>query len=108
MAEKAIIFMCAVLCAVPFFLIGFLNRNSDEPITFFSGDTTLKNRIADVKAYNRGMSKLYCTYALTVFVTGLISFVNAGVAIVLLLMVCTVGLIFIYFQYKVLLDKYRK
>lgn len=108
MAEKVIIFMCAVLCAVPFLLIGILNRNSDEPITFFSGDTTLKNRIGDIKAYNREMSKLYFRYGLVVFVTGLISFINPGVAIVLLLVVCTVGLVFIYFKYKALLEKYRK
>ena len=76
MAEKIIIFMCAVLCAVPFFLIGYLNRNSDEPITFFSGDTTLKNRIGDIKAYNAAMGRMYCIYALVVLVTGLISFFN--------------------------------
>ena len=108
MAEKIIIFMCAVLCAVPFFLIGYLNRNSDEPITFFSGDTTLKNRIADVKAYNRGMAKLYCTYAIIVLITGLISFINPGVAIVMLLIEFTLGLLFLYFKYKNLLEKYRK
>ena len=108
MAEKVIIFMCAVLCAVPFFLIGYLNRNSYEPIAFFSGDTTLKNRIADVKAYNRGMAKLYCTYAIIVLITGLISFINPGVAIVMLLIECTLGLLFLYFKYKNLLEKYRK
>ena len=108
MAEKVIIFMCAVLCAVPFFLIGYLNRNSDEPIAFFSGDTTLKNRIADVKAYNRVMAKLYCTYAIIVLITGLISFINPGVAIVMLLIECTLGLLFLYFKYKNLLEKYRK
>ena len=108
MAEKIIIFMCAVLCAVPFFLIGYLNRNSDEPITFFSGDTTLKNRIGDIRAYNAAMGRVYCIYALVVLVTGLISFFNPEVAIVLLLIVCTLGLAVIYFKYKELLNKYPK
>ena len=108
MAEKIIIFMCAVLCAVPFFQIGYLNRKSDEPITFFSGDTTLKNRIGDIKAYNAAMGRMYCIYALVVLVTGLISFFNPEVAIVLLLIVCTLGLAVLYFKYKELLNKYPK
>ena len=108
MAEKIIIFMCAVLCAVPFFLIGYLNRNSDEPITFFSGDESLKYRLGDIKAYNRQMSKLYRTYAIVILIPGFISLFNPGVAIVLLFIVCTLGLAFVYFQYKKILDKYKK
>ena len=67
-----------------------------------------RDRIGDIKAYNAAMGRMYCIYALVVLVTGLISFFNPEVAIVLLLIVCTLGLAVIYFKYKELLNKYPK
>ena len=42
MAEKIIGLISCLLCAVPFLIIGIFERNSREPITFWSGDKTLK------------------------------------------------------------------
>ena len=41
MAEKIVGLISCLLCAVPFLIIGIFEKNSKEPITFWSGDKTL-------------------------------------------------------------------
>lgn len=55
MAEKIVGLISCLLCAVPFLIIGIFERNSREPITFWSGDKTLKSKVKDVTAYNLEM-----------------------------------------------------
>ena len=52
MAERIIGLVCCLLCAFPFFVIGIYNKDSREPIHFWSGDVSLKNKVKDVKGYN--------------------------------------------------------
>lgn len=68
MAEKIVGLISCLLCAVPFLIIGIFEKNSKEPITFWSGDKTLKSKVKDVTAYNLEMGMLYqkcafCIYA---------------------------------------------
>lgn len=55
MAEKIVGLVACLLCAVPFLIIGIFEKNSKEPITFWSGDKTLKSKVKDVTAYNLEM-----------------------------------------------------
>ena len=50
MAEKIVGLISCLLCAVPFLIIGIFEKNSKEPITFWSGDKTLKSKVKDVTA----------------------------------------------------------
>ena len=59
MAEKIVGLISCLLCAVPFLIIGIFEKNSKEPITFWSGDKTLKSKVKDVTAYNLEMGMLY-------------------------------------------------
>ena len=45
MAEKIVGLISCLLCAVPFLIIGIFEKNSKEPITFWSGDKTLMSRL---------------------------------------------------------------
>ena len=65
MAEKIVGLISCLLCAVPFLIIGIFEKNSKEPITFWSGDKTLKSKVKDVIAYNLEMGMLYqkCAFA---------------------------------------------
>ena len=49
MAEKIVGLISCLLCAVPFLIIGIFEKNSKEPITFWSGDKTLKSKAKDVR-----------------------------------------------------------
>ncbi|MFR7844071.1 MAG: hypothetical protein ACLU3U_14020 [Gallintestinimicrobium sp.] len=69
MAEKIVGLISCLLCAVPFLIIGIFEKNSKEPITFWSGDKTLKSKVKDVTAYNLEMGMLYqeCAFAFMTF-----------------------------------------
>lgn len=42
MVGRIIGFISCVMCAIPFLIIAIYNKDSKEPINFWSGDTTLR------------------------------------------------------------------
>ena len=67
MVGRIIALVSCLMCAFPFFIIAAYNKNSREPITFWSGDTTLKAKVKNVQEYNREMAVLYKKCALAFF-----------------------------------------
>ena len=59
LAGRIIGLVCFLLCAFPFFVIGIYNKDSREPISFWSGDTSLKDKVKNIKGYNTEMAGLY-------------------------------------------------
>ena len=68
MIEGIIGLVSCLMCAVPFIIISVYNKDSREPISFWSGDTTLRTKVKNVSEYNKGMAKLYkrCAIALMI------------------------------------------
>ncbi len=56
MFGKIIGLISCLMCAFPFFIIGIFNKDSKEPISFWSGDTTLKSKVKNVAEYNEKMA----------------------------------------------------
>ena len=71
MFAKIIGFFSCLLCAFPLFIMGVYGKDSLEPITFWTGDTTLKGKVCDVKSYNAELSSLYKKCALAFVITGI-------------------------------------
>ena len=92
MAEKIVGLISCLLCAVPFLIIGIFEKNSKEPITFWSGDKTLKSKVKDVTAYNLMLSGICCLISL-------------GFGIVMLVLDCTAGVYLMYRSYKRILER---
>ena len=51
--------VCCILCAFPLFVMGHYNKNSRDPLTFWAGDKSLKEKVKDIQGYNNEISKLY-------------------------------------------------
>lgn len=51
MVGRIIGLVCCLLCAFPFFVINIYNKDSSEPIGFWSGDVSLKDKVKDIKGY---------------------------------------------------------
>lgn len=106
MAGRIIGCICCLMCAVPFWVIAKYNKNSKDPISFWSGDTSLKDTVKNVPDYNREMAAVYNRYAWT-FVAAAVGFLFhtlAGVAV--LMLACTVGIFLVHRAYKKILQKY--
>ena len=72
MVGRIVALVCCLLCAFPFFVIGVYNKDSSEPINFWSGGTSLKDKVKDVKGYNTEMAGLYKKCALFFLLTGIL------------------------------------
>ena len=98
--------ICGLMCAFPFWVIGTFNKDSREPISFWSGDTSLRAKVTNVKDYNYEMAKVYRIYALAYVVMGLMFFAATYIGIAVLILNCTLGIYIVYRSYKKILAKY--
>ena len=55
MVGRIIGLVSCLMCAVPFLIISVYNKDSKEPISFWSGDTTLKSKVKNIMEYNYKM-----------------------------------------------------
>ena len=95
-----------LLCAFPFYVISIYNKDSSEPINFWSGDTSLKDKVKDIKGYNTEMAGLYKKCAVFFLLTGILWAVFPIAGIVLFVFDCSVGIYLAYRVYKGILERY--
>lgn len=96
--------LSCLLCAVPFFIIGIFGKESSTPISFWSGDQTLKDKVTDLKTYNARMAKLYQKAGTAFCINGLCCFIFIPLGILGLVFLCTVGFYLFYRSYKQILE----
>ena len=96
MVGRIVGLISCVMCAVPFLIISIYNKDSKEPINFWSGDTTLKGKVRNVKDYNREMALLYKRCAIAFLITGMGFLVTPIVGVVLICFDCTLGIYLMY------------
>lgn len=106
MVGKIVALISCIMCALPFFIIAKYNKDSREPISFWSGDTSLKVKVKNVQEYNKEMSTLYLKCAIAFLITGIGFCVATPVGIILLCFDCTLGIYVVYRIYKKILAKY--
>lgn len=106
MSGRIIGMISCILCAVPFWIIGYYNKNSREPIPFWSGDKSLKEKVKDIQGYNAKMSRLYIRCALAFAAAGVICLIHLGLGISVLLLECTFGIYVVWRIYKNILQQH--
>lgn len=90
----------------PFLIISIYNKNSDEPINFWSRDTTLKAKVKNVCDYNREMAMLYRKCAIVCLITGIMFLFVPVIGVIMVCLDCTVGIYLVYRKYKKILELY--
>lgn len=106
MVGRIIAAFACLMCAFPFLVIAIFNKDSKEPINFWSGDTTLKDKVKNVREYNIEMAALYKKCAIAFVITGIGFLAVPLVGVVLLCFDCTLGIYIVYRNYKKILEKY--
>ena len=106
MAGRIICFISFLLCGVPFWVIATYNKDSKDPISFWSGDNSLKSKVKNVPEYNREMAALYRKYAIAFFVAAVGSAVHPIAGAVIMALDCTLGIVLVYRSHKKILQKY--
>lgn len=105
MAGRIIGFICYFMCAAAFWGIAKFGKDSKDPISFWSGDTSLKGKIKDVPAYNREMARVYTIYGWAYFAAAVGGAIHP-IAGVVIMLADLVAIFFVYRAYKKILSKY--
>ena len=105
MAGRIIGFICYFMCAAAFWSIAKFGKDGKDPISFWSGDTSLKGKVKDVPAYNREMAKVYNIYGWAYFAAAVGGAIHP-IAGVVIMLADLVGIVFVWRAYKKILSKY--
>lgn len=106
MVGRIIGLIACIMCAFPFVIISVYDKDSKEPINFWSGDTTLKSKVKNVQEYNKEMAGLYKKCAIAFLVTGIGFLIFSMLGIIMLCFDCTLGIYLVYRNYKKILNLY--
>ena len=105
-AGNIIWFVVTFGCAITFFVIGAYAKNLKKPMWFWSGSEVDPSKITDVKAYNRENGVMWQLYSLWYFAAGAAVLLSAALALTLLILSCTVGIVILVFWYNRIYKKY--
>ena len=106
MAGKIIMCIVCFGCAILFFAIGIYARKLKKPMWFWSGTEVDPATITDVKEYNRENGVMWQLYSLWYLAAGLAEFWNAVLAVVILVLGCSVGIVLLVSSYLKIHKKY--
>ena len=81
-------------------------KDGKDPISFWSGDNSLKGKIKDVSGYNKEMALVYKRYSFVLIGTAFVSLINVIAGMVIITLDITVGIFIVYRRYKNILDRY--
>lgn len=106
MVERIVGFVACLMCAIPFLIIKKYDKDSRDPIGFWSGDRTLKSKVINIPEYNREMSGLYGKCAYAFLLAGIGCMILPAVGYVMIGLECTVGFYLVWRCYKKILGRY--
>ena len=94
-------------CAILFLSIGIYAEKREKPMWFWAGSTVDESAITDVKAYNKENARMWELYSLWYFASGIIYYWNEIIAIILLVLSCTVGIGILVATFNKIEKKYK-
>ena len=95
-------------CGALFCGIGMYARRIDKPMWFWAGSTVDPSAITDVKAYNRENAKMWFRYSLWYWVAGIAWIWSFAVAMIALVLGCSVGIVILVWTYRKIEKRYKK
>lgn len=101
---RVIALIGCIMCSLPLFIISHYEKDSVTPITFWSGDKSLTEKVKDVKSYNQKMAKLYGKCAAIFLLTGVAFLILPVLGAVLIVLDCTAGIYIVWRCYKRILE----
>lgn len=106
MGERIILIIVSLLCGIPFYFIGAFGKTSRTPMSFWSGDSSLKYKVKNVEKYNLEMGKIYQRYGLVYIIVAVAVLMSPIIGLILLFTNTIIGICIVYKQYKQILEKY--
>ena len=106
MAGKIIWWVVSFGCAILFYAIGAYAQKLEKPMWFWSGSEVKAEQITDIKQYNKENGVMWKLYSLWYAAAGLAEIWNTIVALIILVLSCTVGIVILVRSYLKIYRKY--
>ncbi len=106
MVGRIVGLLSCLMCAIPFLIISVYNKESKDPINFWSGDTSLKSKVKNVGEYNKKMAVLYKRCTVAFLVSGIGFMITPYLGVAMICFDCTIGIYLVYQNYKRILEEY--
>ena len=94
-------------CACLFFGIGVYAKNREKPMWFWSGSEVDASQITDVRQYNKENGTMWKLYSLWYVATGIAEIWNSNLALLILVLSFTAGLVQLIVTYQRIFHKYK-
>ena len=107
MAGKIIMWIVSFGCAILFYSIGVYAKKLKKPMWFFSGSEVNASEITNISRYNKENGIMWQTYSLWYFAAGLAEFRSSVLALIFLVLGCTVGIALLVGSYLKIYKKYK-
>lgn len=106
MAGKIIMLVVCFGCAILFFAIGTYAQKMKRPMWFWSGSEVDASQITDVKQYNKENGIMWQLYSFWYLAAGLAEIWSTIIALIFLVLSCTVGVALLITSYNKIYKKY--
>lgn len=106
MVERIVGFVACLMCAIPFMIISKYDKDSRDPIGFWSGDKTLKSKVKNIVEYNKEMAGLYGKCAYAFLLAGVCCMILPALGYFVICLECTVGFYVVWRSYKSILKRH--
>ena len=107
MVGRIIMGLVSFGCAFLFFAIGIYAQKLKKPMSFWSGTEVKASEITNVKQYNKENGIMWQLYSLWYFAAGIAEFWNAVIAVILIVLSCSLGIVLLVCSYNRIYKKYR-
>ena len=108
MAADIIWYVTLFLCAGLFTGIGVYAKKLETPMWFWSGSEVDPASITDIKGYNAANSRMWLMYSLWFWAAGFAWIWSSIVAVSLLVLGCSLGIVLLVGTYHKIEKKYKK
>ncbi len=107
MTGSIIWLICVCGVGLIFFAISSYAEKKKTPMWFITGGYISPDIISNVKDFNRENATMWRNYSALFFAAGLLHFVDKEFAMLVLLLTCTAGIVWLFWKHKKIMAKYK-
>ena len=97
--------ICSV-CAALFLGLGINILKQKTPVNFWSGTIVKSEDVTDISAYNKENAIMWSVYSIPYWICGIVGTFSLLVAVIIMLLACSVGVLLLIKNYKRIEKKY--
>ena len=107
MLESIVWYVAVLGSAALFWGIGCYAEHRKEPMWFWAGSQVDSSEITDVENYNRENGRMWKHFSIWFWLAGFAEMLSMALALILLLLSCTVGIAWLIITFNKIDRKYR-